>query len=206
MENIFPKNRSVLTKKKTPPKHHPSQACLLERDIIGAASSPICFWRCNDQNSRACEGRKLQAKYMTQTWTPRGFLYDLPAKMARRYFSAHQTLVANAWLLPSQGTNISHLWKRNIIFKSDFFGGYVSFPAKVTNFWVRTISLCTRGKKNITERSACNFHSGGTLQWSGFHFRSHLGIVIGAIIWRQAIVTKPDREWANIKNMSIRNL
>ena len=27
-----------------------------------------------------------------------------------------------------QGTNISHLGKRNIIFKSAFFGGYVSSP------------------------------------------------------------------------------
>ena len=120
--NIFPQ-RSVLTKKNTP-KPHPSQARLLERDIIGAATSPICFWRCNDQNSRACEGPKAPGLiYDTNVDASRIPLRSTSKNGSKVFFFAHQTLVANAWLLPSQGTNISHLWKRNIIFKSDFFWG-----------------------------------------------------------------------------------
>ena len=74
MENIFPQQVQFWPKKNTPKTPPKPLTRLLERDIIGAASSPICFWRCNNQNSRACEGPKAP-----------GLVYDTNVDASRNF-------------------------------------------------------------------------------------------------------------------------
>lgn len=109
---------------KTPPK---PLTRLLERDIIGAATSPICFWRCNDQNSRACEGPKAP-----------GLIYDTNVDASRNFPTIYQ-----------------QKWLEGIFFCTSnskflfFWGIWYEFPSKATRFLSPNKILCTAEKKSI---------------------------------------------------------
>ena len=94
----------------------------------------------------------------------------------RRYFppkkkwKVFEELLWNLLLYTLQGTNMSHLGKRKIIFKCDFWEGYVSFHyGKLSKRWKKTKSTSLR----MFFRAFKVIPTNGSLQGKTPHLMKH---------------------------------
>ena len=117
--------------------HHPSTPPILRRKNLRMCWTfpPVSLLRLLEHLAMAIFGFWVQAPL---TWAPR--LKNSPEVWRPKKIGGSvirlelKTVEIFAYTL--QGTNISHLGKRKIIFKMPFFGGYVSSLEGISPVWI----------------------------------------------------------------------